>query len=46
VVPGDQLHLHAEILAEKRGIWKFSCRAEVDGQLAASGEILCDDRKL
>ncbi|MDB4451282.1 3-hydroxyacyl-ACP dehydratase FabZ, partial [Pseudomonadales bacterium] len=46
VVPGDQLHLHAEILAEKRGIWKFSCRAEVDGQLAASGEILCADRKL
>ena len=46
VVPGDQLHLHAEILAEKRGIWKFNCRAEVDGQLAASGEILCADRKL
>ena len=46
VVPGDQLHLHAEILAEKRGIWKFSCRAEVDGQLAVSGEILCADRKL
>ena len=46
VVPGDQLHLHAEILAEKRGVWKFSCRAEVDGQLAASGEILCADRKL
>ena len=46
VVPGDQLHLHAEILPEKRGIWKFSCRAEVDGQLAASGEILCADRKL
>ena len=46
VVPGDQLHLHAEILAEKRGIWKFSCRAEVDGQLAASGEILCAERKL
>jgi len=46
VVPGDQLYLHAEILAEKRGIWKFNCRAEVDGQLAASGEILCADRKL
>jgi len=46
VVPGDQLRLHAEIVAEKRGIWKFDCRAEVDGKLAAGGEILCADRKM
>ncbi|NNL57690.1 MAG: 3-hydroxyacyl-ACP dehydratase FabZ [Pseudomonadales bacterium] len=46
VVPGDQLLLQAEIVAEKRGIWKFDCRAEVDGKLAAAGEILCADRKM
>lgn len=45
VVPGDQLKLEARILSEKRGIWKFECKATVDGQLAASGTILCADRK-
>ncbi len=45
VVPGDQLKLEARILGEKRGIWKFECKATVDGQLAASGTILCADRK-
>ena len=46
VVPGDRLHLHAEILTVKRGIWKFACRAEVDGELAAGGEVVCAVRKL
>lgn len=46
VVPGDQLVLHAEILAEKRGIWKFGCRSEVNGEMVASGEVLCADRKI
>lgn len=45
VVPGDQLKLEAKIRSEKRGIWKFDCMATVDGQLAASGTILCADRK-
>lgn len=45
VVPGDKLTLEARIVGEKRGIWKFACRALVDGQLAASGTILCADRK-
>jgi 3-hydroxyacyl-[acyl-carrier-protein] dehydratase len=45
VVPGDRLTLEAKILSEKRGIWKFDCRASVDGELAASGTILCADRK-
>lgn len=46
VVPGDQLKLHAEILAVKRGIWKFACSSEVDGQMVASGEVLCADRQI
>jgi 3-hydroxyacyl-[acyl-carrier-protein] dehydratase len=45
VVPGDQLRLEAAIVSEKRGIWKFDCKATVDGQLAASAMILCADRK-
>jgi len=44
VVPGDRLMLEAKIVSEKRGIWKFDCRALVDGQLASSGTILCADR--
>lgn len=40
VVPGDRLTLEAEVGANKRNIYKFSCRASVDGELAASAEIL------
>ena len=46
VVPGDQLELMASIVSEKRGIWKFDCRCEVDGEKVAAGEILCADRKV
>ena len=46
VVPGDQLKLEARILSERRGIWKFECRASVDGELASEGKILCADRKV
>ena len=46
VVPGDKLQLDAAIVSEKRGIWKFDCRASVDGQLVASAIILCADRKV
>ncbi|GAB3488573.1 3-hydroxyacyl-ACP dehydratase FabZ [Marinomonas epiphytica] len=46
VVPGDKLQLEAKILTEKRGIWKFECKATVDGELACSATILCADRKV
>ena len=46
VVPGDQLVLMASVVSEKRGIWKFKCRSEVQGELVAAGEILCADRKI
>ena len=45
VVPGDRLQLEASIVTEKRGIWKFECRASVDGQVACEATILCADRK-
>lgn len=41
VVPGDQLLLHITYLKNKRNIWSFDCRAEVDGELAASAQIMC-----
>ncbi|MFZ5475634.1 MAG: 3-hydroxyacyl-ACP dehydratase FabZ [Myxococcota bacterium] len=40
VVPGDQVRITVEKLAEKRGIWKFAARAEVDGKLVAEGEVM------
>jgi 3-hydroxyacyl-[acyl-carrier-protein] dehydratase len=44
VVPGDRLELRARVITEKRRIWKFSCEALVDGELAASAEILVAER--
>ncbi len=41
VVPGDQVHLYAEIEKVKRQIWCFKTRATVDGQLAAEADIMC-----
>jgi 3-hydroxyacyl-[acyl-carrier-protein] dehydratase len=41
VVPGDQLRLEATYLRHKRNIWAFACRAEVEGELVASAEIMC-----
>jgi 3-hydroxyacyl-[acyl-carrier-protein] dehydratase len=43
-VPGDRVYLHARILGERRGIWKFAVHSEVDGQRCASATILCADR--
>lgn len=41
VVPGDQLAMTAELLASRRGLVKFACRAEVEGVLACEAEIMC-----
>ena len=46
VVPGDQLRLEVEVLTTKRGIWKFGCRALVDGQRAAEAELMCTMRSI
>lgn len=46
VIPGDRLTLESTVKSVKRGIWKFECRATVDGQLAASATIMCADRKV
>lgn len=41
VVPGDVLTLKVELLKRARSIWKFECKALVDGELAASATIMC-----
>ncbi len=46
VIPGDRLMLESKVVSVKRGIWKFECRATVDGELAASATIICADRKV
>lgn len=44
VLPGDQLNLHVTFEKERRGIWVFKGRAEVDGELACSADIICARR--
>lgn len=38
VRPGDVLDMHVEVLMGRRNIYKFSGRAEVDGQLACEAQ--------
>ncbi|MDX1592739.1 MAG: 3-hydroxyacyl-ACP dehydratase FabZ [Gammaproteobacteria bacterium] len=40
VEPGDQLRFEVDLQRVKRGMWMFSGRALVDGQLAASGDLM------
>jgi 3-hydroxyacyl-[acyl-carrier-protein] dehydratase len=44
VEPGDQLKMHVEIKACRRGMWMYKARATVDGQLAVEGELMCTMR--
>jgi 3-hydroxyacyl-[acyl-carrier-protein] dehydratase len=46
VVPGDQLILEAKFISSKRSIWKFACKATVDGKEVCSAEIICAERKI
>ncbi|GAB6389471.1 3-hydroxyacyl-ACP dehydratase FabZ [Stutzerimonas marianensis] len=46
VVPGDQLMLEASFISAKRGIWKFDCRASVEGKPVCSAEIICAEQKI
>lgn len=41
VTPGDQLRMEATITKNMRGIWKFSAKALVDGQLACEADLMC-----
>jgi len=44
VEPGDQLILMVEVLAVKRGIWKFKGTAYVDNKVVTSAELMCTQK--
>lgn len=45
VVPGDQLILESDLIADKHGIWKFDCRALVNGEIVCVAEIMTAESK-
>lgn len=46
VVAGDQLVLKAELVMQKRGIFKYNCTATVDGIVATTAEIMISHQKI
>lgn len=46
VSPGDRLDLYAEMVANKRGIYKYKAVAKVDGQIVAEADLMCAHRKM
>jgi len=46
VIPGDTMHLHVELIKERRGMWKFHGEAKVDGIVVCSAELMCARRVL
>lgn len=40
VVPGDQLTLEVSVVRQRRGMWKFTGKATVDGELACEAELM------
>lgn len=46
VVPGDQLQIEVSIVFNKRGLWKYSGVARVDGEVAAEAEMVCALREI
>ncbi len=46
VRPGDQLMLESSFIANKHGIWKFDCRALVNGEVACVGEVMTVAREI
>ncbi|MFN2360562.1 MAG: 3-hydroxyacyl-ACP dehydratase FabZ [Marinobacter sp.] len=46
VVPGDRLCMESRVISGKRGIYKFECRALVDGEVVSVAEILTAEREV
>jgi 3-hydroxyacyl-[acyl-carrier-protein] dehydratase len=44
VEPGDQLTVDVRLKKVRRGIWLFNGSASVDGQIAATADIMCTAR--
>ncbi|MDN3652544.1 3-hydroxyacyl-ACP dehydratase FabZ [Thalassotalea ponticola] len=41
VVPGDTMHLHLELVKERRGMWKFAGTVKVDGKVVCTADLMC-----
>ena len=46
VEPGDQLILDVRLLRAKAGIYKYSGKASVNGEMCAEAELMCAMRRL
>lgn len=46
VGPGDQLILQVDLIKRKRNIWVFKGVATVDGDVAASAELMCAEQEV
>jgi len=46
VEPGDQLILDVTVIRAKRRVWKFDCKASVDGNIVANAIIMCAEREV
>ena len=46
VIAGDQLILKGAIERQIKGLWKYSARAEVDGQLVTEAQLMCTSRSV
>lgn len=46
VTPGDQLRLEVEIVRVARSIWKYKGVATVDGETAATADLMCTLREI
>lgn len=46
VGPGDQLRLETRVTKRVRGIWKYACRALVNGELVCEADIMCTVKEL
>ena len=46
VVPGDQLIMEVQLVKQKRGIWKFTGEASVDGKVVASADLMCAQQEI
>ena len=40
VRPGDQLILRANLVLNRRGMWRYECEASVEGKVAVEAEVL------
>ncbi len=41
VEPGDQLVMTVKLLKRKRNLWRFEAKAEVDGKVVCSADLMC-----